>query len=192
VFAKTNNCSETPDADNLIDLDSNMNVNLYKPRTRSVVGCDPPWRRSTEGRKAQSVLANMSGSSASKNVSRLHETVKRKPVEVRNSASTETACGTIRRSKAITNSEGEHLDVDRTACELHVNNSERAYTTEYETEKNHDSTVIITVVLIDTGAQMSALKRGLIPVNVPICTDKQYEIARTSLGSSKTLGSTPL
>jgi hypothetical protein len=31
VFAKTNSCSETPDTDNLIDLDSNMNVNLHKP-----------------------------------------------------------------------------------------------------------------------------------------------------------------
>jgi hypothetical protein len=128
VFAKTNSCSETPDTDNLIDLDSNMNVNLDKPRPRSVVGCDPPRRRSTEGRKEQSILVAKSGNSASENVSRLRDKVKRKPVEVRNSAITERTCGTTRRSKAVTNSEGEYLDVDRTACELHVgSNSGRAY-----------------------------------------------------------------
>jgi hypothetical protein len=109
VFAKTNSCSETPDTDNLIDLDSNMNVNLDKSRPRSVVGCDRPWRRSTEGRKDQCVLVAMSSSSASENVGRLHEKVKRKRVEVRNSASTDRALGTTRRSKAVTNSEGEHL-----------------------------------------------------------------------------------
>jgi hypothetical protein len=128
VFDKTNSCIETPDTDNLIDLDSNMNVNLDKPRPRSVAGCDPPWRRSNEGRKEQSVVVAKSGNSASENVGRLRDKVKRKPVEVRNSAITERVCGTTPRSKAVTNSEGEHLDAGRTACELHVgSNSGRAY-----------------------------------------------------------------
>jgi hypothetical protein len=94
-----------------------------------------------------------------------------------------------------------YLDVNRNACELHVDsNSERAHAAECETEKNHDSTVLITVVgidqplrmLVDTWVQISALKRGLILDNVPICTDKQYEISGISLGMIKTLGSVNL
>jgi hypothetical protein len=92
VFAKANSCRGTPDTVNLTDLDSNTYVNLAKPRRRSVIGCDPPCRRSTEGRNEQSVLGATSGSNADQNFCRLHEKVERKFVEVRNSASTESAC----------------------------------------------------------------------------------------------------
>jgi hypothetical protein len=59
-------------------------------------------------------------------------------------------------------------------------NSEWASATGCETEENHDGTVLITVVgidqplrmLVDTGEQISVIKRGLIPDNVPIRTDK--------------------
>jgi hypothetical protein len=60
-------------------------------------------------------------------------------------------------------------------------NSEWDSITECETEKNHDDTILITVVgldlplskLIDTGAQISVLKRGLITDNISIRTDNQ-------------------
>jgi hypothetical protein len=44
-------------------------------------------------------------------------------------------------------------------------------------------------MLVDTGAQISVIKRGLIPDNIPIRTDKQYEIAGITLGSINMLGS---
>jgi hypothetical protein len=100
VFAKTNSCREIPDADNLTDLDSDKYVNL----ARSAVGCDPPCRRLTEGRNEELVLGAMSGSNAEQNVGMLHEN-KRKFVEVRNSASTESACGTTSTSNEVSNSE---------------------------------------------------------------------------------------
>jgi hypothetical protein len=70
VFAKTNSCRETPATDNLTDLDSDMYVNLAKPRPRSAVGCDPPSRRSTVGWNEELILGAMSGSNADQNVSR--------------------------------------------------------------------------------------------------------------------------
>jgi hypothetical protein len=47
-------------------------------------------------------------------------------------------------------------------------------------------------MLVYTGAQISVLKQGLIPDNIPICADKQYEIAGNTMGSIKTLGSVNL
>jgi hypothetical protein len=47
-------------------------------------------------------------------------------------------------------------------------------------------------MLVDTGAQISVLKQGLIPENIPICADKQYEIVGITMGSIKTLGSVNL
>jgi hypothetical protein len=117
LFAKTNSYREIPDAINLTDLGSDMYVNLAKPRTRSAVGCDPPCRRSTEGRNEELVLGAMSDSYANQNVGRLQEK-KRKLVEVRDSASTESACGTTRKSNGASNSECDDLHVDRTAREL--------------------------------------------------------------------------
>jgi hypothetical protein len=69
-----------------------------------------------------------------------------------------------------------------------------------ETEENHDGTILITAVgidkplrvLVDTGAQISVLKQRLIPDNIPICADKQYEIAGITMGSIKTLGTVNL
>jgi hypothetical protein len=84
-----------------------------------------------------------------------------------------------------------------TARESHVDsNSEWAYATECETEENYDGTVLIVVgieqplrILVGMGAHISVLKQGLIPDNIPIRTDKQYEIAGITMGSIKTLGS---
>ncbi|PNF20391.1 hypothetical protein B7P43_G09709 [Cryptotermes secundus] len=200
VFAKTNSCREFPDADNLTDLGSDMYVNLAKPRPRSAVGCDPPCRRSTEGREEELVLGAMSGSYADQNVSRLDEK-KRKFVDVSNSASTESACGKTSASKGVFNSEGEDLRVKTTSREMRVNSdSERVCATGCETEENHDGSILITVagidqplrMLVDTGAQISVIKRGLIPDDVPIHTDKQYEIAGITVGSINTLGSVNL
>ncbi|PNF23589.1 hypothetical protein B7P43_G13934 [Cryptotermes secundus] len=200
VFAKTNSCREFPDADNLTDLGSDMYVNLAKPRPRSAVGCDPPCRRSTEGREEELVLGAMSGSYADQNVSRLDEK-KRKFVEVSNSASTESACGKTSASNGVFNSEGEDLQVKTTSREMRVNSdSERVCATGCETEENHDGSILITVagidqplrMLVDTGAQISVIKRGLIPDDVPIHTDKQYEIAGITVGSINTLGSVNL
>lgn len=42
------------------------------------------------------------------------------------------------------------------------------------------------------GAQISVLKQNLIPDNIPINTDTQYEIAGITNGSNKTLGSVEL
>jgi hypothetical protein len=69
-----------------------------------------------------------------------------------------------------------------------------------ETEANHDGTILITVagidqplrMLVNTGAQISVIKRGLIPDNIPIRTNKQCEIAAITLGSINTLGSVNL
>jgi hypothetical protein len=47
-------------------------------------------------------------------------------------------------------------------------------------------------MVVDTGAQISMLKRSLIPDNIPINTDTQYEIAGITTGSIKTLGSVEL
>jgi hypothetical protein len=44
-------------------------------------------------------------------------------------------------------------------------------------------------MLIDKGSQIFVIKRGLIPDNIPIRTDKQCEIAGITLGSINTLGS---
>jgi hypothetical protein len=103
VFAKTNSCRETPDT----DLDSNMCVNLAKPRPQS------PCRRSTEGRNEESVIVVVSDSNADQNVSRLHEKVGRKLVKVGNSAVTESACVQPVDRK-------DDLHVDTTARELRV------------------------------------------------------------------------
>ena len=200
VFAKTNSCREIPDADNLTDLGSAMYVNLAKPRPRSAIGCDPPCRRSTEGRKEELVLGAMSGSYADQNVSRLDEK-KRKFIEVSNSASTESACGKTSASNGVFNSEGEDLQVKMTSRKMRVNSdSEWVCATGCETEENHDGSILITVagidqplrMLVDTGAQISVIKRGLIPDDVPIHTDKQYEIAGITVGSINTLGSVNL
>ncbi|PNF39993.1 hypothetical protein B7P43_G15585 [Cryptotermes secundus] len=200
VFAKTNSCREFPDADNLTDLGSDMYVNLAKPRPRSAVGCDPPCRRSTEGREEELVLGAMSGSYADQNVSRLDEK-KRKFVDVSNSASTESACGKTSASKGVFNSEGEDLRVKTTSREMCVNSDrEWVCATVCETEENHDGSILITVagidqplrMLVDTGAQISVIKRGLIPGDVPIHTDKQYEVAGITVGSINTLGSVNL
>jgi hypothetical protein len=43
-------------------------------------------------------------------------------------------------------------------------------------------------MLVDTGAQISVLKQNLIPNNIPINIDTQYEIAGITIGSIKTLG----
>lgn len=64
VFAKSNDCIETPDADDSQDLHGNMHVNLAKPRPQTVVGCEPTYRRSTEGRNEGSAPVAMMGSSA--------------------------------------------------------------------------------------------------------------------------------
>jgi hypothetical protein len=138
----------------------------------------------------------MSGSNANQSVSRLQEK-KRKFVEVRNSASTESACGETSTSNGVSNSECDDLQVDTTARELRVNsNSEWVCATGYETETNHDGSILITAagldqplsMLVGTGAQISVTKRGLIPDNVPIHTDKKYEIAGITSGSIDTLG----
>jgi hypothetical protein len=107
VFAKTNSCREIPDTVNPTDLVSNTYVNLAKPRPRSVAGRGPPCRRLTEGRNEASVLGATSGSNADQSVSGLHEKVERKFVEVRNSASTESACSTTSKSKGVPNFECE-------------------------------------------------------------------------------------
>jgi hypothetical protein len=196
VFAKTKSCREIPDADNLIDLDSDKYVNL----ARAAVGCDPLWRGSTEGRNKELVLGAMSGSNAEQNASGLHEN-KRKFVEVRNSASTESVCGTTSIPNGVSNSERDDLQVDTNTRELRANsNSEWVCATWCETEENPDGTVFITVVgidqslrmLIDTGAQISVIKRGLMPDNIPIRIDKQYDIAGITLGSINTLGTVNL
>jgi hypothetical protein len=47
-------------------------------------------------------------------------------------------------------------------------------------------------MLVDTGAQISMIKRGLIPDSIPINTGKQYEIAGIRVGSIQTLESVNL
>jgi hypothetical protein len=47
-------------------------------------------------------------------------------------------------------------------------------------------------MLVDTGAQISMLKRSLIPDNSPINTDTQYKIPGITAGSIKILGSVEL
>jgi hypothetical protein len=47
-------------------------------------------------------------------------------------------------------------------------------------------------MLVDTGARIFVLKRGLIPDNIPIQKNKQSKIAGITLGSIKTLGSVNL
>jgi hypothetical protein len=77
-------------------------------------------------------------------------------------------------------------------------NSEWACATACETEENHDGTILITVVgtdqplrmLVDTGTQISVLKRRMIPDKIR--TDEQHEIAGITLGSIKTLGTVNL
>jgi hypothetical protein len=176
-----------PTPSTYIYIDSDKYVNL----ARSAVGCDPPCRKSTEGRNEELDLGAMSGSNAEQNASGLHES-KRKFVEVRNSASTESACGRTSTSNGVSNSEFDDLQVDTNTRELRANsNSEWVCATGCETEENHDGTILITVagidqplrMLVDTGAQISVIKRGLIPDNIPIRTDKQYEFARITLGA---------
>jgi hypothetical protein len=117
VFAKTNSCREIPDAANLTDLGSDTYVYLAKPRPRSISGYDLPCRMSTEDRNEELALGAMSGSNDDHNVGRLHEK-RRKFVEVRDSASTESACGTTRKSNGVFNSDCDDLHIDRTAREL--------------------------------------------------------------------------
>jgi hypothetical protein len=138
----------------------------------------------------------MSGGNADQNVSRLHEK-KRKFVEVRNSASTESACGTTDKSKGVPNSEFDYLHVNTTTRELHVNsNSEWVRTTKSETEENHDGTILITVVvtgqplrmLVDMGTQIRVLKRGLIQIIFPFVPISNMKLPELHLVRLKHLG----
>jgi hypothetical protein len=70
----------------------------------------------------RSSSSGLSDSDANQNVSMLHEK-KRKFVEVRNSASTESACGTTSTSNGVSNSERDDLQVDTTERELRANSN---------------------------------------------------------------------
>lgn len=73
---------------------------------------------------------------------------------------------------------------------------EQFHATEHGTGKSHDGSILTNVggtnqplrMLVDTGAQISVLKQNLIPNNIPINIDTQYEIAGITIGSIKTLG----
>lgn len=70
---------------------------------------------------------------------------------------------------------------------------EQFHTTEHGSGKNHDDSILINVrganqplrMLVDTGAKISVLKQNLIPDNIPINTDTQYEIAGITISSIK-------
>jgi hypothetical protein len=105
----------------------------------------------------------MSGSNADQNVSRLHEK-KRTFVEVRDFASNESAYGTTRKSNGVSKSECDDLQIYTTARELRVSStSEGVCTTGCETEENHDSTILITVVGIDQPLRTLVDTRALHP-----------------------------
>jgi hypothetical protein len=81
-----------------------------------------------------------------------------------------------------------------------MGNNEKLSVKDHGTEENHDGDILINVrginqslrMLVDTGAQISILKRSLIPDNIPIDTDTHYEIVGITTGSIKTLGSVEL
>jgi hypothetical protein len=138
----------------------------------------------------------MNGSSASENVDNSQTVVEGRGTEVAGSACIEGSESNVAASLV-----DSHLHVDKRTREIRVGNKDEQFRViERGTEENHDGSILINVrginqplrMLVDTGAQISVLKRNLIPDNFPINTDTQYEIAGITAGSIKTLGSVEL
>jgi hypothetical protein len=107
---------------------------------------------------------------------------------------TESTRGKPGTPKDTGNPRDNHVDVGTTEHEA-GNRSKLVPTAERGADENHVGTTLLTAggtsrplrMLVDTGAEISMLKRGLIPGNVAIHTDRQYEIAGIKVGSIKIL-----
>jgi hypothetical protein len=137
----------------------------------------------------------VNGSSAGENVD-ISQTL----VEVRDAEIAGSACSEGSKFNVVSNSVDSHLYVDKHTSEIRMSKNEKLQVKDHGTEENHDGSNLINVrginqslrILVDTGAQISMLKRSLIPANSPINTDTQYEIAGITTGSIKALGSVEL
>ena len=94
-----------------------------------------------------------------------------------------SACSEVSKSNVVASSVDSQLQVDKRTRETRVGNKHEQFrVTECGTEENHDGSIPINVrginqplrLLVDTGAQISVLKRNLIPDNVPVNTVTQY------------------